>query len=83
MCIVPRNMCTQFPIENVKLFLSYEIRLKFCDTADDANGLTIPKLFSSKNRRPKHVAKWKIAHSKQILIMLQCCYVFNNYPFFF
>ena len=41
-------------LENVDLFFSYEVRLKFCDdTDDDANGITIVRLLSSKNKGAK------------------------------
>ena len=40
MHIVSWNMCTKF---HVKLFLSYEVRLKFCDDDDAAKGITVAR----------------------------------------
>ena len=40
-------MCTKFHLQMFYLFLSSEIRLKFCDKADydDAKDITLPRLY--------------------------------------
>ena len=50
MYIVPRNMCTKFHLKMLNVFLSYEVRFKFCDDAnadnddEEAKAITIAQL---------------------------------------
>jgi hypothetical protein len=43
----------QVSFENVERFLSYEVRLKFCDADDDAKGITITRFFFLKTDKLK------------------------------
>ena len=53
MHIVPRNMCTKFNLKMLNWFLSYEVKIKFCDNADNPKGIIIPTLFLRKTDRLK------------------------------
>ena len=45
----------QVSFEKVDWFLRYEVRLKFCDDTDDeAKGVKIARLYSSKNIQAKN-----------------------------
>ena len=64
MCIVPRNVCTKFHLKHVEQFLSYEVRFKLYDDADDthdddAKGITIARRIFFENRHLKMLSDVK------------------------